>query len=216
MGSRYTSSIAGRALVAVIVIVSAATPAYPADQDGKFYPGTMCRIAEEDHEHRNQLRYGAFGFVVNNSGTDRVRIVCPIIRDEMNTNRGVTVRVFFHDSNPTEALACELFETHVMGDRSLGSTRVETPMFRPVNVDLGTLCNTGTIAHFPQHFPGGTCSLTLQTRDSAKWNRSAPGSGLHMVCGIPRRSNRSQFPGSALDFSGRSGIGGYYVEETTQ
>jgi hypothetical protein len=201
---------------ASIFAAFATTPSWSADQDGKFYPGTMCRIAEEDHEHRDKLRYGASGFVVNNSTTDRVRVVCPIIRDEMNTNRGVTVRVFFHDSNPTDALACELFETHVMGHKSTESNRKATPMFRPVNVDLGTLCNAEILDRFPQHFPEGYCSLTLKTNNSAKWNRAEPGSGLHMVCGIPAKSSRDQFLNNNVEFSGRSGIGGYYVEETTQ
>ena len=196
--------------------LSITMPIYAAEQDGKFYPGTMCKIADMDHEHRNKLRFGKFGFVVNQSSNNRVRVVCPIIRDEMNTNRGVTVRVFFHDSHPSEALACDLLETDVLGHRSVESNRAETPDFIPVNVSLGTICNTEVLDRFPQHFPSGSCSFTLKTQDSSKWNRSNPGTGLHLICGLPPRTDRNQFPSNNLNFSGRSGIGGYFVEETLQ
>jgi hypothetical protein len=179
-----------------------------AGQDGKFYPGSFCKIAEEDHEHRNKLRYGSRGFVVNQSQTDRVRVVCPIIRDEMNTNRGVGVRVFIHDSNPSESLACQLFETGVWGDVDIERPRAKTTDFIVNGVNLGSLCNTGITTEFHDDRVID-CSLALHTEDSIKFNGSRAGGGLHMVCGLPPRTTTGQF-------SGRSGIGGYFVEERMQ
>lgn len=220
VSQHYISSIArlfASLSACSILTISTVGPGYAAaQQDGKFYPGTMCKIAEEDHEHRNELRYGKFGFVVNQDSRERVRVVCSIIRDEMNTNRGVSVRVFIHDSNPNDRLACELIESAVWGDQSSELDRAETPDFivqkgPRKGQNLGSLCNTGVADEFGsgENAQRVNCSLGLKTDNSGKWDRSEPGSGLHMICGLPARTTTGEF-------SGRSGIGGYYVEETTQ
>lgn len=201
-------------IVSIILISSMTAPAYVAAADGKFYPGGMCKIAETDHRNRNNLRFGQFGFVVNQADK-RVRVVCPIIRDDMDTNKGVTVRVFIHDSNPNDRLACQLMETSVWGDSASEITqRIATPDFivgsRFEEVprrgqNLRSLCNTGISSTFGSS-QRIDCSLVLRTQNSAKWDRAKPGSGLHLICGLPARTLSGEF-------NGRSGIGGYFVEE---
>ena len=198
-----------------------------ARRDGKVYPGTFCQVAENSDTGSGAIRYGKLGMALNNSDTNRMRVTCPIIRDEINTNRGIEVKVFFHDSHPNQALACDLIETNLMANTEIRRDSFSVGEFRPVNVNLGRICNKALIEDFPEIFrvpdlEGGVCQRTLSTSNSQREARDLPGSAYVLHCGIPPRSTNADFADHNPPLSqthvraGRSGIAAYYVTETTQ
>jgi hypothetical protein len=176
-----------------------------AAEDGKHYPGTFCRVADNYDAGVGAVRYDRFGKIINNSSNNRMRIVCPILRDEINTTRGLNVTVYYHANNAADPLACELREVPRMADREIRRDRF-TVVARPslTGPNQGAVCNPTLLLNGSN--PNGFCGQSMSTSASAGQSGNQAGSGYTLVCGLPARDPDL----------GRSAIASYFVIETTQ
>ncbi len=175
-----------------------------AAEDGKHYPGTFCRVADHSEAGTGAVRYDSFGKIINNSNNNRMRVVCPILRDEINTNRGLKVTVYYHANNAGDPLACELREVPVMGDTDIRRDRFTVTGTPSITGTGAPVCNPSLLLNGSN--PGGFCAGGLSTPASERQSGNRAGSGYTLVCGLPARDPNL----------GRSAISSYFVIETTQ
>ena len=96
-----------------------------ASADTKIFPATICKIWGGDDHLAEYIQYSQFGKVINTHPTQRVGIVCPIMRE--HTNRRADVRVYWADgvfgagANNTGTLSCRLRSNTVWGGQSVAS-----------------------------------------------------------------------------------------------
>lgn len=190
---------AARTAVGITLIAASHTTA---QADGKFYPGTMCHVEQASHTSRSALRYANTGMAVNNSTTDRLQVVCPIVRDSMASGGTVSTRVFIHASNNgAPAMACELREIETWGGGVIQLDRAVVPNF---GGGIGPVCNTQIADEFADS-QVVSCHLDLNLTGTRQWS-GAFGSGYVLACALPPRD-------TVAPYTGRSGIGGYFVLE---
>lgn len=77
-----------------------------AGEDGKTYPGTMCRPADMDSP---DVRYFGYGLIYNQSTTRGLLIYCPIVRDMFGgKSRWTKVVISYQNPDPAKKIRCTM------------------------------------------------------------------------------------------------------------
>ena len=119
MGKKFITYF-GLFLLAGGINLTAATDMVLAD-DLKVYPGSYCHT-RKSYGQMAQGRYSGGG-VSNLNQNQVLRIFCPLIRDYMADDAGISkVEVWFHNPNRRKSISCHVV-THLKHGRTLHSKR---------------------------------------------------------------------------------------------
>ncbi len=154
-----------------------------AGQDGKIYSGSMCKpSASQDGGYAPYVHYNTDGSVSNTSEQFSVTVVCPIIRDHMSNNDGLTsVVANYDDQNPYYNFFCSVQSRWKWDNRVLKSKNssfhktLGLSYLYVLGVDISRGSNTfyTMTCVLPRKYPGKPSSRLLNyniTEGGDTWN----------------------------------------------
>lgn len=127
--------------------------------DDKTFPGSMCVKYQDLNENEAStgiLRVSNSATVSNDSTTNTLRVICPIVKDNVAgaDQRIISARVVVIDQHPTEAVVCRVSATFRSNGQNvsdpIGPTR-SSANGDPDFLNFGQL-NTGTPAQRRHYF----------------------------------------------------------------
>lgn len=143
---RLVNRIAG-AVIPAVALVSFSTPIVSlAAEDAKVYPGTACRaLYGNDNQYINFMS----GKIMNDSYSRSVRVVCPVVRDNIKNNYGTksaVVKGYLRNdaTSHTNDFRCWLHSRNEFGtSAAYGFGRVTSRGHHRLSINTSLLYTTG-------------------------------------------------------------------------
>ena len=106
-------------VIALVALLPMQVSAAVIPQDGKLYPAASCVRDAINANHA--LEYGADGTIWNPSSTSRLTVVCPFVKDSINSMYLEDVQIWVRNPNYDRPIVCSLVTLSAAGAYRFGT-----------------------------------------------------------------------------------------------